>query len=252
MMQAYRTLVRRELGSHFLSLTGYVVITTVLVLLGFSFLDILSKLNGTPVDGPVTEVFYLTLYFWLILLLTTPVITMRTFALEKFTGTYETLMTTPVNDIEVVLAKFTGSLIFYAITWLPLLLYMLILRHYISNPAAALDPWGVATTFLGILLIGSVFISLGCFASAITRSQLIAAALSYGFGLTLFLLSLRSLVPMQSRGWQAELFSHISMGEHMQDFARGVIEISSVTYYVTMTIFFLFLTWKAVESRRWK
>src|SRR3954462_7927403 len=99
LMQGFRTLVRRELGSHFLSLTGYVVMATVLLLLGFSFVDVLSKLNGMPVDSPLTEIFYVTLYFWLILLLTTPVITMRTFALEKFTGPYETLMTTPVSDV---------------------------------------------------------------------------------------------------------------------------------------------------------
>src|SRR5436305_15255425 len=117
-MQAFRTLVRRELASHFLSLTGYVVIATVLLLLGFSSIDVRTNLNGTPVDSPLSEIFYATLYFWLILLLTTPVITMRTFALEKFTGTYETLMTTPVSDVEVVLAKFFGSLMFYAITWL--------------------------------------------------------------------------------------------------------------------------------------
>jgi ABC-2 type transport system permease protein len=251
-MQAFRTLIRRELGTHFLSLTGYVVMATVLLLLGFSFIDVLTKLNGTPVDSPLSEIFYITLYFWLILLLTTPVITMRTFALEKFTGTYETLMTTPVSDLEVVLAKFFGSLIFYAITWLPLLGYMFVVQHFVHRTMPAIDPYAAATTFLGILLIGSLFISVGCFASAVTRSQLIAAALSYALGLTLFLLSLRSLVPIAAQGWEASLFNHIAMGEHMQDFARGVIELSSVTYYVTMTIFFLFLTWRAVESRRWK
>ncbi|HEV8544074.1 MAG TPA: hypothetical protein VGR78_16910, partial [Verrucomicrobiae bacterium] len=78
-MRAFTTLVRRELGSHFLSPTGYVIITTVLILLGFSFLDLLSKLNGTPIESPITEIFYVTFYFWIILLLTTPVITMRTF-----------------------------------------------------------------------------------------------------------------------------------------------------------------------------
>jgi ABC-2 type transport system permease protein len=251
-MQAFWTLTRRELGAQFLSLTGYVVMTTVLLLLGFSFMDILSKLNGIPIDAPVTEIFYVTLYFWLILLLTTPVITMRTFALEKFTGTYETLMTTPVSDLEVVLAKFFGSLIFYAITWLPLLLYMLILQRFVTTTTPAVDVYALMTTFLGILLVGSLFISVGCFASALTRSQLIAAALSYALGLTLFVLSLRSLVPLAARDWEAEMFNHIAMGEHMQDFAHGVIELSSVTYYLTMTVFFLFLTWRAVESRRWK
>ena len=109
-MQPFFTLVRRELGSHFMSLTGYVIMATVLVLMGFSFNDILTKLNGVPLESPITEVFYATIYFWLILLLTTPVITMRTFALEKFTGTFETLMTTPVSDLAVVLAKYFGSI----------------------------------------------------------------------------------------------------------------------------------------------
>src|SRR5688572_28834918 len=218
-MQPFLTLVRRELAGHFVSITGYVIIATILLLLGFSFMDILAKLNGAPVDRPITEIFYVTLYFWIILLLTTPVITMRTFALEKFTGTFETLMTTPVSDLSVVLGKFFGSLIFYTIAWLPLLAYMLILQRYIRNPAGALDVFTVLCTYSGIVLIGGLYIAMGCFASALTRSQLIASALSYGFGLTLFLLSMRSLVPFEAVGWEADVFSHISMTEHMQDFA---------------------------------
>jgi ABC-2 type transport system permease protein len=251
-MRAFFTLVRRELGGHFLSLTGYVIIATVLLLLGFSFIDILAKVNGVPLDNPFTEVFYVTLYFWIILLLTTPVITMRTFALEKFSGTFETLMTAPVGDLEVVLAKFAGSLIFYLIAWLPLLGYMMILHQFVRNPSVAMDLPTIASTFLGISLIGSLYIAMGCFASALTRSQLIAAALSYGLGLTLFLLSMRSLVSVPTRSLEGEIFAHMSMTEHMQDFAGGVLELSSITYYVTLTLFFLFLTWKVIESRRWK
>jgi ABC-2 type transport system permease protein len=251
-MQVFFTLVRRELGSHFLSLAGYVIMSTILLLLGFSFIDILSKINGVPLENPFTEVFYVTLYFWIILLLTTPVITMRTFSLEKYSGTFETLMTTPVGDAQVVLAKFTGALLFYIIAWLPLFLYMLVLEQFARNPSVAIDPATFLSTFLGILLIGALYISMGCFASALTRSQLIAAALSYGLGLTVFLLSMRSLVSVPARNWEAEVFSHISMTEHMQDFARGVLELSSLTYYVTATVFFVFLTWKVVESRRWK
>ena len=153
---------------------------------------------------------------------------------------------------EMVLAKFFGSLIFYVVAWLPLFLYMLILQRYVRGPAAAFDLLTAASTLLGMILIGSLFIAMGCFASALTRSQLIAAALSYALGLTLFLLSMRSLVPLEAAGWEADFFAHISMTEHMQDFARGVLEISSLVYYTTGTIFFLFLTWKVVESRRWK
>jgi len=251
-MQPFLTLTRRELGSHFLSLTGYVIIATVLLLLGFSLNDIVTKLNGDPLEGPITEVLYSTMYFWLILVLTTPVITMRTFALEKFTGTYETLMTTPVGDMTVVLSKFFGSLIFYLIAWLPLTAYLLILQRYVDHAASSIDVPALVTTYLGLVLIGALFISMGCFASALTRSQLIAAVMSFALVLILFLLSLRSLVAIEARGWEAEFFSYISMTEHMQEFARGVLQISSVTFYITLTSFFLFLTWKVVESRRWK
>ena len=246
------TLVRRELGSHFLSLTGYVIIATVLMLLGFSLNDIVTKLNGVPLESPITEVIYYTVYFWMILLLTTPVITMRTFALEKFTGTFETLMTTPVGDITVVLAKFLGALIFYLIAWLPLIAYLLIIRRFVEQASSSVDIPALVSTYLGLLLIGSLFIAMGCFASALTRSQLIAAVMTYALVFTLFLLGMRSLVSVEASGWEAEFFSFISMAEHMQQFARGVVELSSVTYYLTLTTFFLFLTWKVVESRRWK
>lgn len=250
-MQVYLTLVRRELGSYFLSLTGYVIIATVLLLLGLSFTDMLAKLNSEPTDAPITEVFYITLYFWVILLLTAPVMTMRSFAQEKFSGTYETLMTAPVSDGQVVLAKFTGAMLFYLLTWLPLLAYILVVHHY-SSEQRALDPRVIASTFLGISLIGCVYMSLGCFASALTRSQMIAAMISYGLGLALFLLSLRALMPMPTTGWEAKLFAYISMTEQMQEFARGVVDTRHLVFYLSLTLSFLFLTWKVVESRRWK
>ncbi len=251
-MQQFITLVRRELGSHFLSLTGYVVIATVLLLLGFSIIDMITKLNSSPTDAPITEVFYMTIYFWILLLLTTPVITMRTFALEKFSGTFETLMTAPVSDLQVVLAKFAGSLLFYMVLWLPMVAYMLVLQHFVRHGRAGVDLITLATTYGGIVLIGSAYIALGCFASSVSRSQLIAAALSYALGLSLFLLSLRSLVPVASPGWDTEVFSHLAMTEHMQDFARGTVETASLVYYVSLVCVFLFLTLKVIESRRWK
>ena len=250
-MQAYLTLVRRELGGYFASLTGYIIIAVVLLLLGLSFMDMLPKLNDRATDAPITEEFFVTVYFWLILLLTAPVMTMRGFALEKFSGTSETLMTSPVKDLQVVLAKFSGALVFFCLTWLPLLVYIMIVRRY-SNDPSILDGRTLLSTFLGIFLIGALYVSLGCFASALTRSQIVAAMLSYALGLTLFLLSLRALVSTPPAGWPAKVFSYISMSEHMQDFARGVLDTRHLVYYLSLTIFFLFLTLKVIESRRWK
>ncbi|MSU04474.1 MAG: hypothetical protein EXS23_04450 [Pedosphaera sp.] len=251
-MRVYLTLLRRELASHFVSLTGYVIISVVLLLLGFSILDMLPKLNGDPTDTPITRIFYATVYFWMLMLLTTPIMTMRTFAQEKFTGTFETLMTTPVSDLEVVLAKFTGALIFFMVTWLPLGGYMMLLHQYTNQAATAFDYRTLLCTYLGIGLLGSVYVALGCFASALTRSQLIAAAVSYGMGITIFLLSLRSLVPIPMAGWQAKVFTYISLTEHLEDFSRGIIDTSNLVFYLSLTGMFLFLTLKVVESRRWK
>jgi ABC-2 type transport system permease protein len=250
-MQKFLTLVRRELSSYFSSFAGYVIIAAVLFLLGLSFNDLLFKLNQEPTDIPITEGFFIMFYFWIIFLLTAPVMTIRTFALEKFSGTYETLMTSPVGDLQVVLAKFTGALIFFSLTWLPLLAYLLIVRSY-SNDPAGFDPRVVASTFLGILLIGAVYMALGCFASALTRSQIVAAMLSYALGLTLFLLSLRALAAAPPSGWTVRIYSYIAMIEHLEQFARGVIDTRALVYYLSLTLGFLFLTWKVVESRRWR
>ena len=249
-MQIYLTLVRRELGGYFNSFAGYVIIAAVLFLLGLSFNDILSKLD-TPSEMPLTEGFFITFYFWIVFLLTTPVITIRSFALEKFSGTFETLMTSAVGDLQVVLAKFTGALLFYAITWLPLLAYLLVVRRYSDDPAA-LDPRVVASTFLGILLLGGVYMALGCFASSLTRSQMVAAMLSYAMGLGLFLLSLRALVAGSSTDWSVNVYSHIAMTQHLEQFARGAIDTSVLAYYLSLIVLFLFLTCKVVESRRWR
>ena len=156
-MRPFYTLMRRELGAYFISLTGYIIIAAVSFLLGLSFVVLLVKLEQEPTAIPVTELFYVTQFFWLILLLSTPVITMRLFAQEKASGTFETLMTTPVSELQVVLAKFSAGLIFYVVTWLPLLACLLIVRHF-SNEAAPFDAGIVASTFLGIVLLGGLFV----------------------------------------------------------------------------------------------
>ena len=250
-MRVYWTLVRRELGGYFLSLTGYVIIGAAAFLMGLSFVILILKLQAIPMTIPVTELFYMTQFFWLILLLATPVITMRLFALERFSGTFETLMTASVSDLQVVLAKFTAALAFYMVMWLPLLGCLLVVRYFTSD-AAALDVGAVCSTFLGILLLGGVFISGGCWASALTRNQPVAAMISLVFGASLFLLAfLAGQLPNQT-GWEGQTLACLALFDHMHDFARGVVDTRPVVLLVSLTLFFLFLTLRIIESRRWK
>lgn len=250
-MRAFFTLTRRELATYFVSLTGYIIMAAVLLLVGLSFWNLLEALRGEGSPVPITELFFNSFYFWIILLLSTPVITMRLFALEKYAGTFETLMTTPVSDLEVVLAKFSGAFIFYVLTWLPVVGYIWVLRRYTAD-SQALD-WGtIGGTFGGVFLVGSLFMALGCFASALTRSQIIAAMISLAAGVGLVLLGfLAKAMPASSPGL-GEMVNYTSMFAHMEDFSRGLVDTRAVVFYVSATFFFLFLTYRVVESRRWK
>jgi ABC-2 type transport system permease protein len=249
-MSIFWVLFRRELASFFYSLTGYVIIAAVTLLTGLSFVVLLLTVGTDPVTVPMTEMFYSTYFFWLILLLLSPVITMRLFALEKATGTFETLMTTPVGELQVVAAKFSAALFFYLIAWLPLLGCLFIVRHF-TQQNAALDVPTLGGMYLGIVLIGGLFLSLGCFASALTRSQMAAAMISFVLGMSLFAMGFLAKIPGTS-AWTSQVIACFNLFDQMHDFARGVVDTRAVIFYMTTTLFFLFLTLRVVESRRWK
>jgi ABC-2 type transport system permease protein len=250
-MQAYFTLTRRELGGFFLSMTGYIIIAAAVFLMGMSFVDMLVLLQKHPTVTPVIELYFSTAYFWLIILPVTPVVTMRLFALEKYSGTFETLMTAPVSDLQVVLAKFTAAMIFFMLIWLPFIGFVFVLRYYL-NDVGVFDPGLLGSTFLGIFLIGGLFMSLGCFASSLTRNQIIAAMLSFTLGFTFFLVSYLAGQFSAIKGWVAGVISYVALFDQMNDFARGMVDTRHVVFFVTLTFWFLFLTLRVVEARRWK
>ena len=250
-MRTFLTLLRRELAAFFLSVTGYVIIASVTLLIGLSFVVLMTNLGSSPSPMPVTEMFYRTYFFWLIVLLAAPVITMRLFALEKASGTFETLMTTPVSDLQVVVAKFTAAVIFYLVTWLPMIACLFVVRHFTNQPGA-LDAGTVGGMYLGIFLVGGLFLSLGCFASAVSRSQMVAAMISFVLGVSLFSLGFLAEALPATAQWQSQVLSYFGLFEQMHDFARGVVDTRTVIFYLSATFFFLFLTLRVVESRRWK
>jgi len=250
-MSAYLTLTRRELSAFFLSLSGYVTIAAMVLLMGQSLAGLLGQLQGAATSAPITQLYYSTPYFWYVILLGGPLITMRLFALEKFSGTFETLMTTPISDLQVVLAKFTAAMIFYVLAWLPLLGCMLVLRRYITN-TESFDGGLFGSLFLGIFLLGGLFISIGCFASALTRNQITAAMISFAIGYSFFLVSSLSGQWKTPTPWLTDILSQVSLVGDMQDFARGTVDTRHIVFYVTLSVLFLFLTLRVVESRRWK
>jgi len=250
-MRVYLTLTRRELATYFVSLTGYVTIAAVALLCGLSFWVMLRTMGTMPFQVPVTELFFQNPMFWFILLIANAVITMRLFAQEKYSGTYETLMTTPVGDLQVVAAKFTAAWLFYMIMWLPFLGCCYLIQHY-AQQAGALDPGVLLGTYLGIGLFGAFFISFGACASALTVNQMVAAMLSMLLGMAVFALGYVAGPGFVSGPWRNQVLSRFCFFEQMREFAHGVIDTRRVVVLLSLAFLFLFLTLRVVESRRWK
>lgn len=250
-MQVYLTLTRRELATYFVSLTGYVTIAAVALLCGLSFWVMLRNMGTMSFQVPVTELFFQNPMFWFILLIANAVITMRLYAHEKYSGTYETLMTTPVGDLQVVSAKFTAAWLFYMIMWLPFLGCCYLIQKY-AQQAGALDSGVLIGTFTGIGLFGAFFISFGAFASALTVNQMVAAMISMLLGMAVFALGYVAGPGFVSGPWQEQALSRFSFFEQMREFAHGVIDTRSVVVLLSLSFLFQFLTLRVVESRRWK
>ena len=250
-MKIFLTLLRREMAAYFFSLTGYVIVASSAFLNGLGFVVLMFSLGNDSTAMPVTEAYYQTPFFWLIVLLAAPVITMRTFALEKYSGTFETLMTTPVSDLQVVASKFAAAMFFYMVMWLPLLACLFIVRHFTNQ--SGLDTGTVGGMFLGIFLVGGLFVSLGCFASALTRSQMAAAMIAFVLGVCLFSFGfLARAIPAGAPQWQSQVIAYFGLFDQMDDFARGVVDTRVVIFYASAAFSFLFLTLRAIESRRWR
>jgi ABC-2 type transport system permease protein len=250
-MRIFSTLLRRELSAFFVSITGYVIIAAVTLLIGLSFVMLIHNLGNEPFTLPITALFFNGPLFWIILILTTPVITMRLFALEKASGTFENLMTTSVGDGQVVAAKFLGAIFFYMIMWLPTLGCLYIVRYF-AGQTSALDLGTLLGMYSGIFLNGCLFISMGCFASSLTRSQAVAAIMSLAGGVALFITGYLAQSVTAGDGWQNKLLNCFNLFKQMTDFTRGVLDTRPLVFYSSLSLLFLFLTLRAVESRRWK
>src|SRR3954466_16224973 len=164
-MRKFYTLLSREVRSYFYSPIAYVVLLFFLFVAGADFYFQLSFMNGKPVSYSVEEAFFNSIFFWFAFVLIFPLITMRVFAEEFKLGTIEPLLTAPVRDWQVVLSKFFGTLIFYLVLWLPTALYFLFFEKVTHQTAAG--SWGAYWgSYLLLLLLGSFYLSIGCFASA--------------------------------------------------------------------------------------
>lgn len=248
-MSGFLTIWRRELAAYFLSPIAYVTMMFFLVIMGFSFWMLAMVLVTGPAGMGVMQALFDSMFFWIAMLIVVPVITMRLFADEKRSGTIELLMTAPVTDVAVVLGKFAGALSFFVVMWLPTIAYAYVLRAF-SPLTASVDFGPMVGGYLGALLVGAFYISIGIFASSLTSNQIIAAIVSFAlFGLYFF----GGLFTYIARSDTVQdLVGYISAFAHMEQLSRGLLDTRPIVFYLSCTIFMLFVTVKVVESRKWK
>ena len=246
-MKSFIAIVRRELIAYFSSPLAYIVMAAFLLLQGALFALIVGYLSqpGQSSLSILQAFFGGTIFFWFFLVVA-PLITMRLIAEERRSGTIEVLLTSPVTEAQVVIGKFVAALTFYVVLWLPTIIYVLMVKSQ-----AAVDWGAVAASYLGVGLFGALFISLGLFASTVTRNQIIAAVLAFTGLIILFGLPLlRGL--MISSSTMATVIDHADLWQHMSDYAKGIVDTRHVVYELSLTGLFLFLSTKSLELAKWR
>ncbi len=241
-------LTSREWKALWYSPIAYAVGACFLLLQGWVFWLLVAVLNDPRVDPSwkMSQFFFGgTLFFWLSVLMLAPLLTMRTFSEEKRTGTIEMLLSAPVADWQVALAKFLGAWLSYCTLWALTAAFFLLLRVY-----TALD-WGpIASGYLGTWLLGAVLIAVGVWTSSLTRNQVIAAAA--GFVIMLLLFSVGLLDVFVTDPESRKLVAYLSLLEHFQNFSKGILDSRPVVFYLSLTALALFLTVRTVGSPRWR
>jgi ABC-2 type transport system permease protein len=254
-MRNILAIAHKELRSYFASPIAYIVIGMFIFVYGYFFAVMFSYFvqasMQSPPGGqapplninqdmlrPVVQNMLVVMLFVL------PMITMRTYAEEKRSGTIELLLTAPLTDLEIILGKFLGAMGLYAamlVATLPHIAVLFVYGHPEWKP--------IITTYFGLLLIGGCFISVGLFISSLTKNQIVAAALTFA---TFLMLWVVNWLPSTNAGWSKDLADYLSIIEHLDDFNKGIIDTSHIIYYASVMTFGLFLTAKSVDTERWR
>jgi ABC-2 type transport system permease protein len=236
----------KELKSYFNSPIAYIIASLFIALSGLSFaLSITGRFPEASLRGFLFGPIGPIGAFFLVILIA-PALTMRLFSEEQKLGTLELLLTAPIRDLEIVLGKFFAALTLLT-SMFALTLYFPLLLIWFGDP----DLLPIMTGYLSLFLMGAMAISVGLFSSSLTSNQIVSAVLSSSLLLLLWLSNITSALGDGDLPW-AGLVRFLAMSEHVRDMAYGVLDSRDIVYFISLTAFFLFLTVRAVETRRWK
>lgn len=233
------TIFKKELASYFNSPIAYIFVAVFLVVANWLFFQNFYLIKQANMRD------YFMLLPWIFLFLS-PAITMRIWAEEKKTGTIELLLTLPVKDWEVVLAKFLSSIVFLS--------FVLLLSFTIPITISRLGnmDWGpVIGGYVGAILMGGAYLSLGLFISSLTKNQIIAFLIGLVCCFVVFIIG-ADFVLQKMSGNIAPIFQFLGIGSHFNNVGKGVIDSRDLIYYISVIFLFLYLNVKSIESRNWR
>lgn len=254
-MRNILAIAHKELKAYFSSPIAYIVLGFWALLYGYFFVAILQyfvrqSMQMSQFQGPQAMnvnqqlIRPLVQNVTILVLFLMPMVTMRTYAEEKRSGTIELLLTSPITDWQIILGKFLGAMSLYA-TMLAVTLIHLALLFIYGRPE-----WKpIVTAYLGLLLLGGCFISVGLFISSLTKNQIVAGMVTFAVFLLLWVIT---WIGSFSGPTVDQLTQYLSIIDHLDDFGKGVLDTTHIIYYLSFITFGLFLTAKSVDSERWR
>ena len=241
------TLFRKELSTFLSSLIGYTVIIVFLLVNGL-FLWVFPQQFNIFDYGFASLDNYFTLAPWVFLFLI-PAITMRSFAEELKAGTMEMLLTKPITEFEIILAKYLAAFVLVLFAILPTLVYYLAV-YKLGMPPGNLDQGGTWGSYIGLLFLGAGFAAIGIFASAISGNQIVSFLIAV-FLCGFIYIGFDFIYNLSVFGSFGLFISQLGIDAHYAGMSRGVIDTRDVLYFLSLVIFFLLLTRFFLERRKW-
>jgi ABC-2 type transport system permease protein len=246
-------LLRRELGSYFLSPMAYLILLAFQVIAWLNFWELVDTLALSPqvvsnLRDPMNSYISGSTPFWIALLVALPALTMRLVAEERRSGTIETLLTVPVTEAEIVVAKWLAGVVMYLVLLIPFALYLPFLYYQAKY---YFDVGPLASLGIGLTTLGMMFVSIGLFFSALTRNQVVAAIWTF---VALFLLVLLTLLAYNQAVSQgsglAEAIQYVAVLYQVHSFGAGRFDPRFVMLHLSVTLLMLYLSVKVLELRR--
>ena len=254
-MRHISTLLNRELGAYFLGPMAYLVLLAFQVMAFLNFWELIDTLSQPQRElssrsDPMTTYISGSPWFWIAMLVAVPMLTMRLFAEERRSGTIETLLTLPVTETEVVVAKWLGGVVMYCVLLIPFGLYLPFLYY---QAKFEFDPGPLVSLALGLTTMGMMLVAIGLFLSALTRNQIVAAIWTF---VVLFLMVL--VVPLafsygvrQHTSW-ADGVRFVALLYQIQSLGLGQLDLRYLALHLSVCVFVLYLTVKVLEMRTYR